>query len=92
MCTTYEAKEVREVVPPEVCLCEHTGNKPEDHGDDGQANEDGVKRYKAPISCGRATTHERCDVLSRYINNISVKLLSWVEDAILRDSLMLQDD
>ncbi len=65
MGTTYEAKEVREVVPPEVGLCERTGNKPEDHSDDGQADKYGVKRYEALILCGRDTAHQRCDVLSR---------------------------
>ena len=63
--TTYEAKEVGEIVPPKVGLCDRAGNKPEDHGDDGQTDEDGVKRYKTLIGCRRVTTHQRRDVLSR---------------------------
>ena len=56
--TTYKGKEVGKVIPPKVGTGEDPGNNPEDHREDGQADEDGVERDEAAIAGGRDPTHE----------------------------------
>lgn len=63
MDTTYEAKEVGEIVPPEVGPCEHASSNPEGDGDGSEPDKDGVERDKATVAGGCDAAREGSDVL-----------------------------
>ena len=62
---TYKGKEVGKVIPPKVGTGEDPGNNPEDHGENCQADEDGVERDEAAIAGGRDPAHVGSDILGR---------------------------
>lgn len=59
---TYEAKEIAEVVPPEVSLSKDTGDEAKDHSDNSQADEDGIYGDETVIPLGFIAAHEFGDI------------------------------
>ena len=94
--TTYEAKQVAQVIPPEVSLRHDARNKPQDDQEDGQTDEDGVDRDEGSVGLDREAAHARGEVFGGCSIYQYLALSSAVhplkKPSIPRASLIVQDD